>query len=458
MELFDVYSLFDVTPVKAKGTRIWDDKGTEYLDLYGGHAVISVGHCHPRYVAAVTDQLGKIGFYSNSVRNPLQEELAEKLGELSGYPEYSLFLCNSGAEANENALKLASFHTGERRVIAFKGAFHGRTSGAVAVTDNPKIRAPFNSWHEVTFVPMNDIGAVREELSKGDIAGVIIEGIQGVGGIIIPDDNFMRELRQATLEAGVPLILDEVQSGCGRSGKFFAHQWAGIRPDLITMAKGMAGGFPIGAVLISPDFEPVKGMLGTTFGGNHLAMAAAIAVADIIKDENLVQNAYEVGEYLKSRLLTVADGAFGGSTASLRSAPPFASQSEAPVPPLNVPRVAVVSPSEAPWTPDGGNAPGRTFTRIGREAQGAQAPFADDGKTTEISDDRSTIEIKEVRGRGLMIGVEFSGPIAELRRKLLFDKHIFTGVSGKNMIRLLAPLTLTKDDVDIFIKALEEVL
>ena len=306
MELFDVYSLFDVTPVKAKGTRIWDDKGTEYLDLYGGHAVISVGHCHPRYVAAVTDQLGKIGFYSNSVRNPLQEELAEKLGELSGYPEYSLFLCNSGAEANENALKLASFHTGERRVIAFKGAFHGRTSGAVAVTDNPKIRAPFNSWHEVTFVPMNDIAAVREELSKGDIAGVIIEGIQGVGGIIIPDDNFMRELRQATLEAGVPLILDEVQSGCGRSGKFFAHQWAGIRPDLITMAKGMAGGFPIGAVLISPDFEPVKGMLGTTFGGNHLAMAAAIAVVDIIKDENLVQNAYEVGEYLKSRLLSLA--------------------------------------------------------------------------------------------------------------------------------------------------------
>ena len=400
-----------MTPVKAKGTRIWDDKGTESLDLYGGHAVISVGHCHPRYVTAVTDQLGKIGFYSNSVRNPLQEELAEKLGELSGYPDYSLFLCNSGAEANENALKLASFHTGERRVIAFKGAFHGRTSGAVAVTDNPKIRAPFNSWYEVTFVPMNDIAAVREELSKGDIAGVIIEGIQGVGGIIIPDDNFMRELRQATLEAGVPLILDEVQSGCGRSGKFFAHQWAGIRPDLITMAKGMAGGFPIGAVLISPDFEPVKGMLGTTFGGNHLAMAAAIAMADIIKDENLVQNAYEVGEYLKSRLLSLA--------------------------------------SEAPSTPGGGNAPGRTFTRIGREAQGAQAPFADDGKT---------IEIKEVRGRGLMIGVEFSGPIAELRRKLLFDKHIFTGVSGKNMIRLLAPLTLTKDDVDIFIKALEEVL
>jgi len=377
MELFDVYSLFDVTPVRAKGTRIWDDKGVEYLDLYGGHAVISVGHCHPKYVAAVSDQLGKIGFYSNSVHNPLQEELARKIGELSGYPEYSLFLCNSGAEANENALKLASFHTGERRVVAFKGAFHGRTSGAVAVTDNPKIRAPFNSWHEVTFVAMNDIASVREELSKGDIAAVIIEGIQGVGGIIIPDDNFMRELRAVTKEAGVPLILDEVQSGCGRTGKYFAHQWAGICPDLITMAKGMAGGFPIGAVLISPEFEPVKGMLGTTFGGNHLAMAAAIAVADIIKDEDLVQNALTVGDYLKSRL------------------------------------------------------------EILRSAQN---------------------DIKEVRGRGLMIGVEFSGPIAELRRKLLFDKHIFTGVSGKNMIRLLAPLTLTKDDVDIFIKALEELL
>lgn len=379
MELFDVYSLFDVTPVRAKGTRIWDDKGTEYLDLYGGHAVISVGHCHPHYVETITDQLSKIGFYSNSVRNPLQVELAEKIGELSGYPDYSLFLCNSGAEANENALKLASFHTGERRVIAFKGAFHGRTSGAVAVTDNPKIRAPFNSWHEVTFVGMNDIAAVKEELSKGDIAAVIIEGIQGVGGIIIPDDDFMRSLRDVTKEAGVPLILDEVQSGCGRTGKYFAHQWTGIRPDLITMAKGMAGGFPIGGVLISPEFVPVKGMLGTTFGGNHLAMAAAIAVADIIKDENLVQNAYEVGEYLKSRLQ------------ALTSEP---------------------------------------------DANG----------------------IKEVRGRGLMIGVEFDGSIAELRRKLLFEKKVFTGVSGKNMIRLLAPLTLSKEDVDIFIKALEESL
>ena len=384
MKLFDVYNLFDVTPVKAYGTRLWDENGTEYLDLYGGHAVISVGHCHPRYVTAITAQLGKLGFYSNSVRNPLQEELAEKIGELSGYPDYSLFLCNSGAEANENALKLASFHTGERRVLAFKGAFHGRTSGAVAVTDNPKIRSPFNCWHEVTFVGMNDIEAVSEELSKGDIAAVIIEGIQGVGGIIIPDDDFMRDLREVTCEAGVPLILDEVQSGCGRSGKYFAHQWAGIRPDIITMAKGMAGGFPIGGVLISPEFEAVKGMLGTTFGGNHLAMAAAIAVADIIKDENLVQNALEVGDYLKSRLQALSSH--------------------------------VGAPSD-------------------------QQP-----------------KIKEVRGRGLMLGVEFDGPVAEIRKKLLFDKHIFTGVSGKNMIRLLAPLVLSKEDVDIFIKALEEVL
>ena len=415
MKLFDVYSLFEVTPVKASGTRVWDDKGTEYLDLYGGHAVISVGHCHPKYVAAVTDQLGKLGFYSNSVHNPLQEELAEKIGELSGYPDYSLFLCNSGAEANENALKLASFHTGKDRVIAFKGAFHGRTSGAVAVTDNPKIRSPFNSCHKVTFIPLNDIEAVKAELAKGDVAGVIIEGIQGVGGIKIPDDGFMKELRQATVDAGTVLILDEVQSGYGRSGKFFAHQWAGIKPDIITMAKGMAGGFPIGGVLISPEFEPVKGMLGTTFGGNHLAMAAAISVADIIRDENLVSNALAVGEYLKARLIAYAKGVPGSSDASLRSAPPLASLRSAPVPPLTLPRVARSSLAGAPL-------------------------------------------VKEVRGRGLMLGVEFDGPVAEIRSKLLYDKHIFTGVSGKNMIRLLAPLVLTKDDVDIFIKALEEVL
>ena len=413
MKLFDVYSLFDVTPVRAKGTRVWDDQGTEYLDLYGGHAVISVGHCHPKYVSAVIDQLGKIGFYSNSVRNPLQEELAEKIGELSGLQEYSLFLCNSGAEANENALKLASFHTGKDKVIAFKGAFHGRTSGAVAVTDNPKIRSPFNSCHNVVFVPMNDIEAVKAELAKGDVAGVIIEGIQGVGGIIIPDDDFMRDLRQATKAAGVVLILDEVQSGYGRSGKFFAHQWAGIKPDVITMAKGMAGGFPIGGVLISPEFEPVKGMLGTTFGGNHLAMAAAIAVADIIKEENLVQNALEVGEYLKSRLQLLASG--------------------------------LASPDRSHPRLVRGRGPSLAMGGAERsEESGLPEPDAN--------------RIKDVRGRGLMIGVEFEEPIAEIRRKLLFDKHIFTGVSGKNMIRLLAPLVLSKDDVDIFIKALEEVL
>jgi acetylornithine aminotransferase len=415
MKLFDVYSLFDVTPVKASGTRVWDDKGTEYLDLYGGHAVISVGHCHPKYVAAVTDQLGKLGFYSNSVHNPLQEELAEKIGEMSGYTDYSLFLCNSGAEANENALKLASFHTGKDRVIAFKGAFHGRTSGAVAVTDNPKIRAPFNCGHKVTFVPLNDIEAVKEELAKGDVAGVIIEGIQGVGGIQIPDDGFMKELRQATIDAGTVLILDEVQSGYGRSGKFFAHQWAGIKPDVITMAKGMAGGFPIGGVLISPEFEPVKGMLGTTFGGNHLAMAAAIAVADIIRNENLVSNAFTVGEYLKARLQVVAEGS-----------------------PASEDRATL------------GNVRGGTGAERSEASGGAER--------SEASELPGTPSVKEIRGRGLMLGVEFDGPVAEIRSKLLYDKHIFTGVSGKNMIRLLAPLVLTKDDVDIFIKALEEVL
>ena len=427
MKLFDVYSLFDVTPVKAKGTRVWDDKGTEYLDLYGGHAVISVGHCHPRYVAAVTDQLGKLGFYSNSVHNPLQEELAEKIGELSELPEYSLFLCNSGAEANENALKLASFHTGKDRVIAFKGAFHGRTSGAVAVTDNPKIRAPFNCGHKVTFVPLNDIESVKAELAKGDVAGVIIEGIQGVGGIQIPDDSFMRDLREETKKAGVVLILDEVQSGYGRSGKFFAHQWAGIKPDVITMAKGMAGGFPIGGVLISPDFEPVKGMLGTTFGGNHLAMAAAIAVADIIRDENLVANALAVGEYLKTRLQSLIDGAPAGEgTATL------------------------------------GTLRGGTGDEEGVKGTCSLEAFGDSGgaeqsEASELPGTPSAV-IKEVRGRGLMLGVEFMGPVAQIRSKLLYDKHIFTGVSGKNMIRLLAPLVLTKEDVDIFMKALEEVI
>ena len=373
MELFDVYSLFDVTPVRAKGCRVWDDKGQEYLDLYGGHAVISVGHSHPAYVRALKEQLDRIGFYSNSVRNPLQVELAHKLGETSGYPDYSLFLDNSGAESNENAMKLASFHTGKDRIVAFRKSFHGRTSGAVAVTDNPGIVSPFNASHKVTFCELNDAEAVEKALMKGDVAGVIIEGIQGCGGINIPAPGFLDTLRSLCDKYGSCLILDEVQSGYGRSGRFFAHQWEDIRPDIITMGKGIANGFPCGGILISPAFTAVKGMLGTTFGGNYLAMAAANAVLDIIKEERLVENAYEVGEHLKAGI------------------------------------------------PD--------------------SPL-----------------IKEVRGRGLMIGIEFNGSVSDIRRKLLFDKHIFTGVAGQNMIRLLAPLVLGKEEADIFISSLKEVL
>ncbi|MGM9738018.1 MAG: aspartate aminotransferase family protein [Candidatus Cryptobacteroides sp.] len=373
MNLFDVYSLFDVVPVSAKGCHIYDDKGNEYLDLYGGHAVISVGHCHPDYVAAVTAQLNKIGFYSNSVRNPMQQELAAKLGKASGLEDWSLFLVNSGAEANENALKLASFHTGKDRIIAFRHSFHGRTSGAVAVTDNPKIRAPFNAGHKVTFVDLDDISAVEEELAKGDVAGVIIEGIQGVGGINIPEDSFLQALREVTRRYGVMLILDEVQSGYGRTGRFFAHQWAGIVPDLVTVAKGMANGFPIGGVLISPDFNAVKGMLGTTFGGNYLAMSAAIAVLDIIEKENLVQNALNVGEWLKANI---------------------------------------------PASP----------------------------------------RIRQVRGRGLMLGIQFNEPVKELRSRLLFEEHIFTGVAGTDMIRLLAPLPLSYEEAGRFVASLASIL
>lgn len=369
MNLFDVYSVFDVTPVRALGTRIWDENGQEYLDLYGGHAVISVGHCHPEYVAAITEQLGKIGFYSNSVKNPMQEELARKIGEMAGLEDWSLFLINSGAEANENALKLASFHTGKDRIVAFHKSFHGRTSGAVAVTDNTKYLSPFNARHNVTFVDLNDASAVEAELEKGDVAAVIIEGIQGVGGINVPDDEFLCTLRTLTKKYGVCLILDEVQSGYGRTGKFFAHQWAGITPDLITIAKGMGNGFPVGGVLISPDFKATKGMLGTTFGGNYLAMAAALAVIDIMKKEKLVENALEVGTWLKDNI---------------------------------------------PASP----------------------------------------KIKEVRGRGLMLGIQFNEPIKEIRGKLLYEDHIFTGVAGTDMIRLLAPLVLSKADAETFVKAL----
>ena len=373
MELFDVYSLFDVTPVRAQGCTVWGDKGQEYLDLYGGHAVISVGHSHPHYVAALTDQLNKIGFYSNSVRNPLQEELARRLGEASGYEDYTLFLDNSGAESNENAAKLASFHTGKDRIIAFRHSFHGRTSGAVALTDNPAIISPFNSHHHVTFVDLNDGDAVLDELIKGGVAGVIIEGIQGCGGIHVPTNGFMQALRRMCDQYGAVLILDEVQSGYGRTGKFFAHKWSGIKPDIITMGKGIANGFPCGGILISPKFRARKGMLGTTFGGNYLACAGALAVLDIIEQEGLMANALAVGDYIKEAL-----------------------------------------------------------------------PKSD--------------RIKEVRGKGLMLGIEFNEPVAPLRQKLLYDKHIFTGVAGQNMIRLLAPLCLTKAEADRFLEAFNEVI
>ena len=373
MNLFDVYSLYDVVPVKASGARVWDDKGQEYLDRYGGHAVISIGHSHPDYVAAITDQLGRIGFYSNSVVNPLQEELARKLGEASGYEDYSLFLDNSGAESNENAMKLASFHTGRDRIVAFRKSFHGRTSGAVAVTDNPKIVSPFNSHHKVSFCELEDAAGVEAELMKGDVAGVIIEGIQGCGGINVPTASFMQTLAALCRKYGTVLILDEVQSGYGRTGRFFAHQWYGIRPDIITMGKGIANGFPCGGILISPEFKAVKGMLGTTFGGNYLAMAAAISVLDVIAKENLVENALKVGEHILANI-----------------------------------------------------------------------PASD--------------RIKEVRGKGLMIGIEFNESVAPLRKELLFEKHIFTGVAGSSMIRLLAPLCIGTEDADTFIKALKEVL
>ena len=373
MELFDVYSLFDVTPVKAQGCRVWDDKGTEYLDLYGGHAVISVGHSHPHYVAALTEQLGRIGFYSNSVVNPLQQELAHRLGQACGYEDYSLFLDNSGAESNENALKLASFHTGKDRIIAFHRSFHGRTSGAVAATDNPAIVSPFNAAHKVTFCDLNDAEGVEAELKKGDVAGVIIEGIQGCGGIHVPTTAFMHALESLCRQYGAVLILDEVQSGYGRTGKFFAHQWYGIRPGIITMGKGIANGFPCGGILIAPEFQARKGMLGTTFGGNYLAMAAALAVLDIIESEKLIDNALAVGERLLAGI---------------------------------------------PDSP----------------------------------------RIKEVRGRGLMIGIEFNEEVAPLRKELLFNRHIFTGVAGKNMIRLLAPLCLSQEQADCFLSALNDIL
>ena len=373
MKLFDVYPLFDINVVRGKGCHVYDDKGNEYLDLYGGHAVISVGHTHPYYVEKLTKQLNQLSFYSNSVINTLQIELADKLGRASGYDDYSLFLINSGAEANENALKLASFHTGKKKVVSFAHSFHGRTSAAVNITDNPKIIAPINHTFEVVYLALNDIDAVRRELSAGDVCAVVIEGIQGVGGIQLPDDEFLRRLRDICTETGTVLIVDEIQSGYGRSGKFFAHQYAGIRPDIITMAKGMGNGFPIGGLLISPMFTPVYGMLGTTFGGNHLACTAASAVLDIMEKEALVDNAARVGTWLIEQLKQL---------------------------------------------------PG----------------------------------IKEVRGRGLMIGIEFEESIKELRTSLLFDYKVFTGVAGTNVIRLLPPLTLTIDDAAEFMERFKKVL
>jgi acetylornithine aminotransferase len=374
MNLFNVYPLYDIEPVRALGSRLWDQQGHQYLDLYGGHAVISVGHSHPYYVGKLTEQLQRIGFYSNSVRIPQQEELAEKLGKLSGYEDYSLFLCNSGAEANENALKLASFHNGRKKVIAFSKAFHGRTAGAVAVTDNPSIVAPVNATEHVQFLPFNDVAALEEAMNE-EICAVIVEGIQGVGGVQVASEPFLQAARRLCDQYGASLILDSVQCGYGRSGKFFSHQFAGILPDLITTAKGMGNGFPIGSVLIHPKFQAKHGMLGTTFGGNHLACAAAIAVLDIIKDENLMANAATTGQYLMKELEAISGSG-----------------------------------------------------------------------------------IREVRGRGLMIGIELEQPADELRKKLLFEHRMFTGASGKHTIRLLPSLGITRQEVDAFLEAFEKVL
>ena len=374
MELFEVYPLYNVTPVKAEGVYVWDENDTKYLDFYGGHGVISIGHSHPDYVKSLSEQLTKIGFYSNSIVNPLQQELAHKLGKLSGCENYNLFLCNSGAEANENALKLASFETGKSRIISFDNAFHGRTSAAVAVTDNPSIKAPINLQQEVTFLPLNDIELVVHEIGKGDVAAVIIEGIQGVGGLDEGTTEFFQEVQKECNENNVLLILDEVQSGYGRSGKFFAFQHHSIQPDVITTAKGMGNGFPIGGVLIADKIKAKYGLLGTTFGGNHLACVAGIAVLDVMENEHLMENVNEVYAYFLQEIATVP-------------------------------------------------------------------------------------KIKKVKGKGLMLGVEFDFEVGDLRKKLIFDQHIFTGGSNnKNLLRILPPLSAKKEHIDLFINALKEIL
>ena len=373
MKLFDVYPLFDIEPVKAQGSYLWDRSGERYLDFYGGHAVISIGHSHPHYVSKISDQLQQIGFYSNSVQIPLQHELAEKLSAMSGYPDYKLFLCNSGAEANENALKLASFHTGRKKIIAFTKSFHGRTSLAVEVTDDASLSAPVNSNGHVIFLPFNDEAALEKHLTE-EVAAVIIEGIQGVGGVQVPANSFLQKMEYLCNKTGALLILDEIQSGCGRTGKFFAHQYAGVKPHFITMAKGMGNGFPVAGVLIHPDIQARHGLLGTTFGGNHLACAAAIAVLDVMEEEKLLQNATTMGKYLMDKLKGM---------------------------------------------------PG----------------------------------VKEVRGTGLLIGVELNGNATEKRKQLLTEHHVFTGYSsGQNTIRLLPALNLTKTEADMFLHAFETVL
>lgn len=375
MNLFDVYPLWDIEPAKGLGCKLWDKNGKEYLDLYGGHAVISIGHSHPTYVKMISEQVGQLGFYSNSVQNSLQKEFAKELGEICGYPDYALFLCNSGAEANENALKLASFHTGRKKILALNKAFHGRTSGAVEATDNPKIQAKFNSNNNVVFIPINDIEAATKEINTKEYAAVIIEGIQGVAGIFTPQKEYLKAVRELCTQTGTVLILDEIQSGYGRTGKFFAHQHSDVQADIVSMAKGIANGFPMGAIIVSPDIKPVHGMLGTTFGGNHLACSAALAVLKVIKDENLIDNAAKVGEYLVEKL----------------------------------------------------------------------QPFVGEGKV-----------FKELRGTGLMIGLEVNPGYEELRNNLLFKKSIFTGGAGKTVMRLLPPLCVSKKEIDTLIDSIEQ--